>query len=162
MWSRRGVRMGACGRRLSDGRAGFRGMIRENVAPAQPPLVLIVEDNPILSMDLAELLEEWNYAVCGIARSGRAALELAALHKPELALVDVGLAGGMDGIDLAVVLRRDFALPSIIVTGALDAELAERAKPARPVGFLSKPYMPGELEKVLREAWGSSLQGVTS
>lgn len=132
-----------------------RGTIREDAAPAQAPLVLIVEDNPILSMDLAELLQEWNYAVCGIARSGDAALELAARHRPALALVDVGLGGGMDGIDLAVRLRRDFALPSIIVTGALDSELTERAKPARPVGFLSKPYMPGELEKVLREAWRS-------
>ena len=140
----------------------FRGTIRADAAPAQPPLVLIVEDNPILSMDLAELLAEWNYAVCGIAHSGSAALALAARCKPALALVDVGLGGGMDGIDLAVLLRRDFALPSIIVTGALDEELAERAKPARPVGFLSKPYMPGELEKVLREAWGPSLQGVTS
>lgn len=140
----------------------FRGTMREDAAPAQPPLVLIVEDNAILSLDLAGLLEEWNYAVCGIAHSGNAALELAALHKPDLALVDVGLGGDMDGIDLAVVLRRDFALPSIIVTGALDSELAERAKPARPVGFLSKPYMPGELERVLREAWRGATEEMNS
>lgn len=128
-------------------------MFREDAAPAQPPRVLIVEDNAVLSMDLADLLEEWNYPVCGIAHSGSAALELAARHKPDLALVDVGLGGNMDGIDLAVVLRRDFAVPSIIVTGALDSELTKRAMPARPVGFLSKPYMPDELERVLREAW---------
>ncbi len=120
---------------------------------AAKPLVLIVEDDPILSMDLAELLQEWNYAVCGVAGNAAKAMELAARHKPRLALVDVGLRGEMDGIDLAVRLRREFALPSIIVTGALSAELAARARPARPAGFLAKPYMPWELEKVLAEAW---------
>lgn len=116
------------------------------------PLVLIVEDDAILSLDLAELLEEWNYGVCGIARSAAAALALAAQHKPDLALIDVGLSGGTDGIELAVRLRRDYAVPAIIVTGSLSSELEARARPARPAGFLSKPYMPWELEKLLSEA----------
>lgn len=116
------------------------------------PLVLIVEDDAILSLDLAELLGEWNYGVCGIARSAAAALALAAQHKPDLALIDVGLSGGTDGIELAVRLRRDFALPAIIVTGSLSSELEARARPARPAGFLSKPYMPWELEKLLSDA----------
>jgi CheY-like chemotaxis protein len=120
---------------------------------ATKPLVLIVEDDPILSLDLAELLEEWNYAVCGIAGSGASAMKLAAQHKPQLALVDVGLSGEMDGIELAVRLRHEFALPSIIVTGSLSSDLTERALAARPAGFLSKPYMPWELEQVLSEAW---------
>jgi len=115
--------------------------------------VLIVEDDPILSLDLAEQLQEWNYAVCGVARNGKVALDLATRHKPDLALVDVGLAGDMDGVELAVRLRRDHALPSILVTGALGAEVEERALPARPAGFLAKPYMPEELERVLKEAW---------
>jgi response regulator NasT len=119
---------------------------------ATKPLVLIVEDDPILSLDLAELLEEWRYAVCGIASDAEAAIELARQHRPLLALVDVGIHGEMDGIDLAVRLRREFALPSIIVTGSFSSELAERARPARPAGFLAKPYLPGELEKVLLEA----------
>jgi two-component system, response regulator PdtaR len=120
---------------------------------ASKPLVLIVEDDPILSMDLAEILKEWNYAVCGVAGTAAKALELAARHKPRLALVDVGLRGEMDGIDLAVRLRREFSLPSIIITGALSSALTERAEAARPAGFLAKPYMPWELEKVLAEAW---------
>jgi CheY-like chemotaxis protein len=120
---------------------------------ASKPLVLIVEDDPILSMDLTELLAEWNYAVCGVAANAAAALELAARHRPHLALVDVGLRGEMDGIELAVRLRHELALPSIIVTGALSSDLAERARAARPAGFLEKPYMPWELEKILTEAW---------
>ena len=46
-----------------------------------------------------------------------------------------------------------FTGKSIIVTGALSSDLAERARPARPAGFLEKPYMPWELEKILTEAW---------
>lgn len=116
------------------------------------PLVLIVEDDPILTLDLIELLEEWNYVVCGTAASAAAAMQLAARHRPDLALIDVGLRGEMDGVDLAVRLRRDFALPSIIISGAISSELEERALPARPAGFLSKPYMPSELEKILVDA----------
>jgi CheY-like chemotaxis protein len=116
------------------------------------PLVLIVEDDPILTLDLIELLEEWNYGVCGTATNAAAAMQLAARHRPDLALIDVGLRGEMDGIELAVRFRRDFALPSIIITGALSADLEQRAQPARPAGFLSKPYMPDELEKVLVDA----------
>jgi len=123
----------------------------EGIDPAKPQ-VLIVEDDPILSLDLAELLEEWNYPVCGTAASAAAALELAKKHKPQLALVDVGLGGEMDGIELAVRFRRDFGLPSIIVTGSLSSEVADRAFPAQPAGFLSKPYMPADLAKVLSEA----------
>jgi CheY-like chemotaxis protein len=116
------------------------------------PLVLIVEDDPILTLDLTELLEEWNYDVCGTATNAAAAMQLAARHRPDLALIDVGLRGEMDGIDLAVRLRRDFALPSIIISGAISSELEERALPARPAGFLSKPYMPSQLEKILVDA----------
>ena len=126
--------------------------MRPGISEALPLCVLIVEDDPILSLDLSEQLQECNCIVCGVASSGAKALKLAALHRPHLALVDVGIDGGMDGIDLAVALRRNFALPSIIVTGWLSSDLAERARPASPAGFLSKPYLPDDLEKVLREA----------
>ena len=126
--------------------------MRSGISEAEPLCVLIVEDDPILSLDLSEQLQECNCVVCGIANSGAKALKLAALHRPHLALVDVGIDGGMDGIDLAVALRHDFAMPSIIVTGWLSSDLAERARLASPAGFLSKPYLPDDLEKVLREA----------
>jgi CheY-like chemotaxis protein len=126
--------------------------MRPGTAETEAWRVLIVEDDPILALDLSELLEEWSYEVCGVAKSGAAALKLAAQHRPRLALVDVGIDGGMDGIDLAVALRREFALPSIIVTGSLSSDLERRASAARPAGFLSKPYLPEDLEKVLREA----------
>ena len=128
---------------------------------ASKPLVLIVEDDPILSMDLAEILAEWNYVVCGVAGNAAKAMELAAHHKPHLALVDVGLRGDMDGIDLAVRLRLEHSVPSIIVSGALSSDLAARAEAARPAGFLAKPYMPWELEKVLAEAWPQRVAAAT-
>jgi CheY-like chemotaxis protein len=123
----------------------------EGIADTKP-LILIVEDDPILSLDLAELLEEWKYAVCGIAGNAAQAVALAAKHRPHLALVDVGLSGDIDGAELALRLRREFSLPSIIVTGSLSSELEARVRPARPAGFLSKPYMPAELEKILDDA----------
>lgn len=113
------------------------------------PLVLIVEDDAILALDLEEMLGEWDYGVCGIATSAAVAIELAARHRPFLALVDVGLSGATDGIELALRLRRDFGIPSIFITGALSSHIEERAAPARPAGFLCKPYMPSELENVL-------------
>jgi DNA-binding NarL/FixJ family response regulator len=126
--------------------------MRPGISQAEPLCVLIVEDDPILSLDLSEQLREYNCIVCGVANSGAKALKLAAMHRPHLALVDVGIDGDMDGVDLAVALRRNLALPSIIVTGWLSSDLAERTRPACPAGFLSKPYLPDDLEKVLHEA----------
>ena len=66
--------------------------------------VLIIEDDLMIADMLEEVLSLDSFEVCGIARNMQHALSLAATHKPELAIVDVFLADGSLGTDIAAVL----------------------------------------------------------
>ena len=114
--------------------------------------ILIVEDEALIASYIKEVLGESGFRVAGIAASGREALSLAAETHPALALVDIRLTGPTDGIELACQLRRDFALPSIFLTGLVDAETIERAQVAQPLGFLAKPFLPSQVFNAIQRA----------
>ena len=80
------------------------------------PSVLIVEDEPIVAIDLARMVLETGSGLCGTAASGFKALALAELNPPVVALVDIRLIGRMDGIELARRLHGRFGTLSIFVT----------------------------------------------
>jgi DNA-binding NarL/FixJ family response regulator len=115
--------------------------------------LLIVEDEHLIAQYLADLLEQLGYSVCAQVGSGTAALSAADRDRPDLALVDIGLAGAMDGIRTACLLRQRFDIPSIFVSGTSNAALLARARVARPPGFIQKPFMPDEIERALDTAF---------
>lgn len=101
--------------------------------------ILIVEDEVILALDLAETLEDAGYVTVGIARDMQAALRIAKDRQIDLVTMDVRLAHGTNGIDTAVRLWEDYALQSLFISASLDRETRERASKAHPVGYLDKP-----------------------
>jgi CheY-like chemotaxis protein len=115
--------------------------------------VLIVEDESLVSLFLQGVLRDLGHEVSGIAPSLRTALAFAAGTPTDLAIVDVGLAGdGGDGIDAAIALRTRHGIPALLMTGASLASLGERAKHARPLGFLAKPYTEADVARALTAA----------
>src|SRR5262245_25916120 len=70
--------------------------------------ILVVEDSPLLAVNIEDALVDAGLQVVGIAASGAQALELAEKHRPELAIMDIRLAGPMDGVDVAVAIRERF------------------------------------------------------
>jgi DNA-binding NarL/FixJ family response regulator len=114
--------------------------------------VLIVEDEALIASYIEEVLGESGFHVAGIAASGPEALSLAAEAKPALALVDIRLTGPIDGIELACLLREKYSVPSIFLSAVIDAETTERAKGARPLGFLHKPFLPSQVFKAIEQA----------
>jgi len=68
--------------------------------------VLVVEDEGIVAMDLRRALEGFGYQVPAMAISGSEALEMARETRPDIVLMDIRLEGQMDGIDVALPLRR--------------------------------------------------------
>jgi CheY-like chemotaxis protein len=114
----------------------------------------VVEDEELLSLHLTDMLEEMGYCVAGTASTGQGALREAArlvATPPDLALVDVSLKGAMDGVDLAIELRR-LGVPTLFLTGAWDPALGDRARPAAPLGHLEKPYTEAALQRALAAA----------
>lgn len=117
-----------------------------------PGGVLIVEDEALVALYTAELLEDAGHVVVGMAATGASALATALQDPPVLALVDVRLPGGMDGIEVATELRRRFGTQIIFVSGTLDSATLERANPLQPYACLQKPVRPNELLAVVAGA----------
>jgi len=99
--------------------------------------VLIVEDEALVALTMEEVLDEAGYEVCGVADRPGEALELARLHEPDLAVVDVRLAAGGDGIALAELLAAMGPIRILFATGNC-AEVRARARAGQ--GCLSKPF----------------------
>lgn len=114
--------------------------------------VLIVEDETILAMDLEILLVEQGYYVCDVARDADEALMKAALHRPDITLMDIRLAHGTNGIDAAKRIRDLLGIPSIFVTGKITRQQMEALCSLEPAGFLSKPVGPSCLQSALQRA----------
>jgi len=121
----------------------------------KPVKILIVEDEALIASYIEEVLGESGFEVAGIAASGPEALSLAAEAAPALALVDIRLTGPIDGIELACVLRQKYGLPSIFLSGLVDADTARRAETAQPLGCLPKPFLPSQVFKAIDRALGA-------
>ena len=114
--------------------------------------VLIVEDEPIVAMDLKQEVQELGYDVLGIAESADEALMLVQDGLPDFALMDIRIVGSMDGIQTARALRHWYHVPSIFLTSYSDDATLARAARTMPYGYLTKPFKSAELKASLRMA----------
>ena len=114
--------------------------------------VLIVEDEALVAMFLADLVEDLGRTVIGPAASREAALRAAAAHPPAVAIVDVNLGQADDGIALARELRDTHGTAIIFLSGHGDLAANESVLAVRPVAVLQKPCPPHDLEAALRAA----------
>lgn len=122
---------------------------------SKPLTILIVEDEALVATSIGDMLEELGFTVTGIAASGREALALVAEQKPRLALIDIRLAGAVDGIELASELRNEHGIPAIFLSGAVGPETAVRAQAAQPLGMMQKPFRPSEIFNAIERAMGA-------
>ena len=107
--------------------------------------ILIVEDERIVGEDMREALLYFGYDVPAIAITGEAAIKEAGEHRPDLILMDIFLAGPMNGIEAAEKIGLMYDIPIIFLTAFADAQIVERAKATEPYGYILKPYDEKEL-----------------
>jgi PAS domain S-box-containing protein len=108
--------------------------------------ILVVEDETIVAADLTEKLRHLGYDVMGSTGLGEQAVTIATAERPTLVLMDIVLAGEMDGIEAADRIRQICNLPIIFLTAHSDSETLIRAKATGPFGYLLKPFNAHELE----------------
>src|SRR5271163_656865 len=114
--------------------------------------LLIVEDEPVVALDLQQEVEQLGCEVVGLAESADEALVAAELCRPDLALMDVRIVGSMDGIQTARLLRTAYQVPVIFLTSYSDDATIARAANEMPYGYLTKPFKSRELKASLRVA----------
>lgn len=111
--------------------------------------ILIVEDEPVVALDLQQEVEQLGLAVVGLAESADEALLAAEENRPDLALMDVRIVGSMDGVQTARLLREAYGIPVIFLTSYSDESTIRRAARELPYGYLTKPFQPRELKAAL-------------
>ncbi len=111
--------------------------------------ILIVEDELFVAMDIESVVQSAGHQTVGFAGSADRAVALADEMRPDLVLMDIRLRGERDGIDAAIEIRERFDIPSLIISAHSDAWARERAKPARVLGFIPKPFDRTLLEVAL-------------
>jgi PAS domain S-box-containing protein len=114
--------------------------------------LLIVEDEPIVALDLQQEVEQLGCEVIGLAESADEALLAVEESRPDLALMDVRIVGSMDGIQTARLLRDAYEIPVIFLTSYSDDETIARAAREMPYGYLTKPFQSRELKAALQVA----------
>jgi DNA-binding response OmpR family regulator len=115
---------------------------------------LIIEDEFLIALDLEATMFKLGFDVCALAPSARKARSLAMNDQPDVALVDVCLEGGREGIEIARWLREVCEVPIVFVTAQNDEDTIDRIHeqlPGAPV--LSKP--------VFRHALAGAVAAVT-
>lgn len=102
--------------------------------------ILVVEDEPIVALDLVTGLENAGYEVAGIAKNSRDAKSLFLNNPIDITLMDIQLKGEKDGIDTVLELMQIRPTPVIYLTAFTDAPTIARVKQTFPAAFLTKPY----------------------
>jgi signal transduction histidine kinase len=113
--------------------------------PAAQPRILIVEDERIVARDLAATLVEFGYAVVDVVARGEDAIARSRVHRPDVILMDIRLAGAMDGIEAAARIRAEHDAAIIFLTAHTDEQTLQRAKHTEPLAYLVKPFRGADL-----------------
>ena len=112
--------------------------------------VLIIEDEPMIAMDLESIVEGLGHRVTGVARTRAEAMKAVEQRKPGLVLADIQLADGSSGLDAVNDMLGFFAVPVIFITAYPDRLLTgERPEPAF---LITKPYQPDTVKAIVSQA----------
>ena len=122
------------------------------------PRIMVVEDEYLVAHDVELSLEHLGYNVSAVVDSGEEALDRAERERPDLVLMDIVLAGMLDGIDTATLIRARHDVPVVFLTAYADKNMIDRAKQAQPYGYLVKPFDSRELGSTIEIALFKSEQ----
>jgi DNA-directed RNA polymerase specialized sigma24 family protein len=112
--------------------------------------VLIIEDEPMIAMDLESIVQGLGHRVTSVARTHTEAVKAVDKHKPGLVLADIQLADGSSGLDAVNEMLGTLTVPVIFITAYPDRLLTgERPEPAF---LITKPYQPDTVKAIVSQA----------
>ncbi len=122
---------------------------RREIAEQIAARVLIIEDEPLIAMDIEHLVREIGHTSVGIAKTRAEARALAMATGPEIILSDIQLADGSSGIDAVgdILSRRD--IPVIFITAFPERLLTGMG--SEPAFLITKPFQPAMVQAVVSQ-----------
>jgi len=112
--------------------------------------VLIIEDEPLIAMDLESLVTDVGHRVVAVARTHTEAIEAVHRHKPGLVLADIQLADGSSGLEAVNEILETVVVPVVFIT-AYPERLLTGDKP-EPVFLITKPFQPETVKAIVSQA----------
>ena len=113
--------------------------------------VLIIEDEAIISTDLAAIVSELGHEVAEIARTHKQAVEIAAKVTPDLILADIHLADNSSGIDAVNEIMQGLVDVPVVFITAYPERLLSGEKP-EPAFLITKPYSKEQVRSTVSQA----------
>ncbi len=114
--------------------------------------ILVVEDEAITGMDIRRSLIEMGYSVVAVATTGELAVKKAGELHPDLILMDIMLAGKMNGIEAADQIKDQLRIPVVYLSAYSDDSFLAKAKLTEPFGYILKPFRELELKTTIEMA----------
>jgi DNA-directed RNA polymerase specialized sigma24 family protein len=112
--------------------------------------ILIIEDEPLIAMDIEEMVESLGHRVVGTARTHTEATELFRKTNPKMVLADIQLADGSSGIDAVNEILASSTVPVIFIT-AFPERLLTGERP-EPAFLVTKPFNPEMVKALISQA----------
>jgi DNA-directed RNA polymerase specialized sigma24 family protein/CheY-like chemotaxis protein len=112
--------------------------------------VLIIEDEPLIAMDIEDIVTRLGHRPIGVARTRSEAVKLATRERPGIILADIQLADGSSGIDAVNDLLAEFEAPVIFIT-AFPERLLTGSRP-EPTFLITKPFAPEMVKAMISQA----------
>jgi len=116
--------------------------------------ILIVEDEPIIGMELQESLEKIGYFVPEVVRNADGVMPSVIKHDPDLIIMDIYLKSFIDGIDAAQRVKMMKDTPIIFLTAYPNDSIRRKAMTIKPSAYLLKPVRDEELYKQIKDVLG--------
>ena len=112
--------------------------------------IMIIEDEPLIAMDIEDMVKGLGHTVTGIARTHAEAVELYHRTSPRMVLADIQLADGSSGIDAVNDILKNSTIPVIFIT-AFPERLLTGEKP-EPAFLVTKPFIPDMVKALISQA----------
>jgi len=138
---------------LSVSEVDVRGLVaqaREDIRRQSAAPILVIEDEPMIAMELTDLVEDMGHIVCGQAATEHGAIELANRLKPALILADIRLRDDESGITAVQQILKNLDVPVIFVTGYPERLLT--GETPEPAYVIPKPFDPDMLRAAIGQA----------
>jgi diguanylate cyclase (GGDEF)-like protein/PAS domain S-box-containing protein len=116
------------------------------------PKILVVEDEKIIAVDIRDSLQKLGYSVPEVTDSGEEAIKKVAETHPNLVLIDICLAGEINGMQVADIIRNNFHVPVLYLTEYSEDTTVERKQLTEPFSYILKPFLERDLHLAVEMA----------
>lgn len=124
----------------------------------RPATAVVIEDEPLIAVDIQDILAEMGVNVVALARTASAGAAATLKHRPDIVIADFNLDGGATGVDAVVAFQDEHPCPVVFITGYPDQVL--KGEEVEPDFVIVKPYLPESVRAAVAHSLDTARRSV--